>query len=208
MAFCREYARWGQYPSKHTPNQDEKQSPPSTPRFQVSSRYFGKPCFTHWNNVIKNAICLAIYLSLQNLISINPCITDPSHTSIDERIVADLASQKWWYVFVIIIHYTTEYANTYLLNQIVIVRFIFVPQIFFFAPFYDNQFNKMRLERIRQHMKLHIELAKDEPWSYKFIIAIHILGFKFLDLMLINHSQNKVKVLVRGCSASWDSHYF
>lgn len=35
--------------------------------------------------------------------------------------------------------------------------------IFFFAPFYDNKFNKMRLERIRQHMKLHIELAKDEP---------------------------------------------
>ena len=81
-----------------------KSSPPlPTSRFQVSSRLFGKTCFTHWNNVIKNAICLAIYLSLQNLISINPCIIDLLHTSIEERIVADLAGQKWWYVFVIIL---------------------------------------------------------------------------------------------------------
>ncbi|KAK2574567.1 hypothetical protein P5673_000754 [Acropora cervicornis] len=35
--------------------------------------------------------------------------------------------------------------------------------IFFFVPFYDNKYNKMRLERIRSHMKLNIELIKDVP---------------------------------------------
>lgn len=34
--------------------------------------------------------------------------------------------------------------------------------IFFFAPFYDNKYNEMRLERIRQNMNLNIEVAKKE----------------------------------------------
>ncbi|XP_068738636.1 uncharacterized protein [Montipora capricornis] len=35
--------------------------------------------------------------------------------------------------------------------------------VFCFVPFYDNHFNKMRLERIRSNMKLNIELMKDIP---------------------------------------------
>lgn len=41
--------------------------------------------------------------------------------------------------------------------------FLLLFQIFFFVPFYDNKYNKMRLERIRSHMKLNIELIKDVP---------------------------------------------
>ncbi|KAJ7387228.1 hypothetical protein OS493_004202 [Desmophyllum pertusum] len=35
--------------------------------------------------------------------------------------------------------------------------------IFFFVPFYDHNCNKMRLDRIKQHMKLNIEIEKEEP---------------------------------------------
>lgn len=35
--------------------------------------------------------------------------------------------------------------------------------VFFFVPFYDNNFNTMRLERIRCAMKLNIEIATDHP---------------------------------------------
>lgn len=35
--------------------------------------------------------------------------------------------------------------------------------VFFFVPFYDQNYNKMRLDRLRNHMKLSIELAKDDP---------------------------------------------
>ena len=42
-------------------------------------------------------------------------------------------------------------------------EFLLVFQVFCFVPFYDNHFNKMRLERIRSNMKLNIELMKDIP---------------------------------------------
>lgn len=35
--------------------------------------------------------------------------------------------------------------------------------VFFFVPFYDNNFNTMRLERIRCAMKLNIEITTDHP---------------------------------------------
>lgn len=35
--------------------------------------------------------------------------------------------------------------------------------VFFFVPFYDNNFNTMRLERIRCAMKVNIEIATDHP---------------------------------------------
>ena len=53
-----------------------------------------------------------------------------------------------------------NFGNIFSVNFVINNTGTFLFQVFFFVPFWDNGFNKARLERIRKKMDLQIDVKK------------------------------------------------